>query len=124
MSELKENARRDFTFSWIEDKRIDIYTIGYPKVFVFSIDSKEGFEGVNSSENGYSIKYKGKELDLLRFLKQPYIKKELKKGIESIEKRTESLEKYLKYADHGAYGQDKRKISVNKQALEILKKYK
>ena len=41
--------------------------------------------------------------------------------LEKLEFSIAKLEKYLPYADHGAYGQDKRRITDNKQMIVRIK---
>ena len=41
--------------------------------------------------------------------------------IDALETRIERLEDNLKYADHGAYGQDKERISDLKRVVQTLK---
>ncbi len=40
--------------------------------------------------------------------------------IEQLEKANNSIEAYLPYADHGAYGQDKRRIADNLRDINYL----
>ena len=42
---------------------------------------------------------------------------EAKELLEKLETSIANLENYLPYADHGAYGQDKRRIADNKQMI-------
>ena len=46
---------------------------------------------------------------------------EAKELLEKLETSIANLENYLPYADHGAYGKDKRRIADNKQMIVRIK---
>ena len=52
----------------------------------------------------------------------PVTKDEAVERIARLKAEIESLTKYLPYADHGAYGQDRNRIASNQGDINTLKK--